>query len=246
MSGAAIGFGLSVFLACSVEAVEALTIVLAVGSTRSWRAALSGVLAALVTLAAVVAALGPALTSLPIDVLSAVVGCVLLVFGLHWLRKAILRAAGLKALHDEQKIYGEQLAAARAAGLPRAGFDRYSFVVAFQGVLVEGFEIVVIVVSFSASRHSVGLASASAGLAVAVVALTGAIAHRPLTRVPENAMKLLVGVMLTSFGLFWGAAGLGIRWPGGDSSLLALALVVLALSLAAVQLLRGAAASDLA
>lgn len=243
MSGAALGFGLSVFLACAVEAVEALTIVLAVGSTRSWRAALSGVLAALVTLAVIVAALGPALTSIPIDVLSAAVGCILLVLGLHWLRKAVLRAAGLKALHDERKVYGEQVAAARAAGLPREGVDKYSFTIAFQGVLVEGFEIVVIVVSFSASRHSLGLAAASAGLAVAVVALAGAIAHAPLTRVPENAMKLLVGVMLTSFGLFWGARGLGVRWPGADAALLVIALAVLASSLAVAWLLRAGGAA---
>jgi uncharacterized membrane protein len=246
MSGAAIGFGLSVFLACAVEAVEALTIVLAVGSTRSWRAAFGGALAAIVTLTAIVATLGPALTSLPIDLLSAVVGCVLLVFGLHWLRKAVLRAAGLKALHDEQKIYGEQVAAARAAGLPRQGFDRYSFAISFHGVFVEGFEIVVIVVSFSASRHSVGLAAAAAGLAVVAVALAGAFAHRPLTRVPENAMKLLVGAMLTSFGLFWGLSGLGVRWPGGDAALIAIALAVLASALATVRLLRAGAASDLA
>jgi uncharacterized membrane protein len=238
MSGPAIGFGLSVFLACAVEAVEALTIVLAVGSTRSWRSALTGVAAALMTLALIVAALGPALTSLPIDLLSAAVGCVLLVFGLQWLRKAVLRAAGLKALHDEREIYGAQVAAARATGVTDTAFDRYSFTIAFQGVFVEGFEIVVIVLGFSASRHNIGLAAVSAGLAVVAVALAGIVARAPLTRVPENAMKLLVGAMLTSFGLFWGGRGLGVHWPGGDAALLAIVACVLLASLAVAWMLR--------
>ncbi len=245
MSGAAVGFGLSVFLACAVEAVEALTIVLAAGATRGWRWALSGVAAALIALAAIVAAAGPALAALPLAALRVGVGVVLLTFGLHWLRKAVLRAAGRKPLHDEGAIYRAQVQAAHAGGRrdradPRreGRFDRYAFGVAFQGVFVEGCEIVVIVLSFSASNRRLGLAAAAAGLALLAVALLGLVVHRPLTRVPENAMKLLVGVMLVSFGVFWGADGAGLRWPGGDGALVALALAVLACSLALARLLR--------
>ena len=166
MSGAEIGLALSVFLACAVEAVEALTIVLAVGSTRSWSSAMSGVGAATLALAAIVAALGPALTSLPIDVLRVVVGGLLLIFGLQWLRKAILRSAGLKAKHDELQIYEEEAEAARAAGARPAGFDGYAFTIAFKGVLLEGLEVAFIVLTFGANQHRVGLAAAAAGLAV--------------------------------------------------------------------------------
>lgn len=239
MTAAEAGLALSVFLACSVEAVEALTIVLAAGVTRGWRWALSGAAAALGALGAIVAAAGPALASLPLSALRLGVGAVLLAFGLHWLRKAVLRAAGRKALHDEREVYREQLAAGRAAG-HAAGerFDRYGFSVAFQGVFVEGCEIVVIVLSFSASRGHLGVAAAAAGVAVLAVTLAGLLVHRPLTRVPENAMKLLVGVMLTAFGVFWGADGAGLRWPGGEAALLAIVSLVLLCALAATWLLR--------
>src|SRR5690349_14364457 len=174
MSGPEIGLAVSVFFACSVEAVEALTIVLAVGSTRGWRWALGGAGAALLALGAIVAAAGPALASLPIGPLRLAVGAILLVFGLHWLRKAVLRAAHRKALHDEDAIYASERSAALAAGeLRREGFDRYCFAVSFQGVFVEGVEIVVIVLSFSASRGHLGVAAAAAGVAVALVALAG-------------------------------------------------------------------------
>jgi uncharacterized membrane protein len=242
VSGPEIGLAVSVFLACAVEAVEALTIVLAVGSTRGWRWAMGGVGAALFALSTIVAAVGPALTSLPIGPLRIVVGAVLLVFGLHWLRKAVLRAAHRKALHDERAVYTSERSAAMAAGeLPREGFDRYCFAVSFQGVFVEGVEIVVIVLSFSASRGHLGLAAAAAALAVALVALAGFAVRRPLTRVPENAMKLLVGVMLTSFGAFWLADGAGVAWPGGDAALLVIAAALLGVSLASAALLRGPA-----
>src|SRR3954451_3440000 len=138
MSGQAVGLAVSVFFACAVEAVEALTIVLAVGTTRSWRSSLIGVTVALIVLAATTAVIGPGLTSLPIDTLRLIVGGLLLVFGLQWLRKAILRAAGLKSLHDEDEIYLEERAAARAAGRPDEEFDAYSFTIAFKGVLLEG------------------------------------------------------------------------------------------------------------
>jgi uncharacterized membrane protein len=230
MTGTQIGLALSVFVACAVEAVEALTIVLAVGVTRSWRSAFTGVGAAILLLAALTGALGPALTALPIDVLRLIVGALLLIFGLQWLRKAILRAAGLKSLHDEREAYAHEQEAARAAGGQPSTFDPYSFTIAFKGVLLEGLEVVFIVLTFGANQHDVGLAAGAAGIAVAVVALAGLAVHRPLARVPENAMKFAVGVMLTSFGTFWGAEGAGARWPGGDGALLALVPATVVLS----------------
>jgi uncharacterized membrane protein len=196
VSGAEVGLALSVLAACAVEAVEALTIVLAVGATRSWRSALSGVGAALVVLAVLTAALGPAVTALPLGVLRVVVGGLLLVFGLQWLRKAILRAGGLKALHDEVAIFEAEQAAARGAGGVGAGglgglgsgLDAYSFTVAFKGVLLEGLEVVFIVLTFGANQHNVPLAAAAAAVAVLGVALAGVVAHAPLARVPENTL----------------------------------------------------------
>jgi uncharacterized membrane protein len=222
MSGPEAGLAISVFLASAVEAVEALTIVLAVGVTRSWRSALYGVGAAAVALAAIVAALGPALTALPINALRVAVGGLLLVFGLQWLRKAVLRAAGLKALHDEEAAFASEAEAAREAGATPAvdRIDGYSFAIAFKGVLLEGLEVAFIVLTFGANQHDIGLAAAAAGVAVVVVALAGVAARAPLARVPENAMKFSVGVMLTSFGTFWGAEGAGAHWPGGDAALL--------------------------
>jgi uncharacterized membrane protein len=222
MSATEIGLALSVFLACTVEAVEALTIVLAVGTTRSWSSALSGVGAAALTLAAIIAAFGPAITSLPISLLRLVVGGLLLIFGLQWLRKAILRFAGLKAKHDEGLTYEEESAAARAAGAKPSGFDGYAFTISFKGVLLEGLEVAFIVLTFGANQHRVALATAAAGLAVLLVTAVGAAARAPLARVPENTMKFVVGVMLSSFGMFWGAEGAGVSWPGGDAALLAI------------------------
>jgi uncharacterized membrane protein len=240
MSGADVGLALSVFLACTVEAVEALTIVLAVGATRSWSSAMSGVGAATLALAAIVAALGPALTSLPIDVLRSLIGGLLLIFGLQWLRKAILRAAGLKARHDELQTFREETEAARAAGARRPGFDGYAFTIAFKGVLLEGLEVAFIVLTFGANQHRVPLAIAAAGLAVLLVVAAGVAARSPLARVPENTMKFAVGVMLTSFGMFWGAEGAGTSWPGGDAALPAIVLGVLIAALAMVRTLRRA------
>ena len=240
MSGTEFGLALSVLLACSVEAVEALTIVLAVGTTRSWRSAFYGVGAAVAVLAALIAALGPAITSLPLSALRVVIGGLLLVFGLQWLRKAILRAAGLKSLHDEEAAFQKESAAARAAS-PRRAFkdiDTYSFIVSFKGVLLEGLEVAVIVLTFGANQHNIGLAAAAAGVAVALVVLAGVAVRAPLARVPENAMKFAVGVMLTSFGMFWGAEGAGTSWPGGDAALLVIIPAVALVSLALVAWLR--------
>jgi len=244
MSGAELGLAVSVFLACAVEAVEALTIVLAVGTTRSWSSALSGVAAATLALAAIVVALGPALTALPIDTLRLVVGGLLLVFGLQWLRKAILRAAGVKAKHDELQTFREETDAARAAGARLAGFDGYAFAISFKGVLLEGLEVAFIVLTFGANQHRVPLAAAAAALAVLVVVAAGVAARAPLARVPENAMKFAVGVMLSSFGMFWGAEGAGASWPAGDAALLVLIPLVLLASLAMARIVRASSVGE--
>ena len=240
MSGAEIGLAVSVFLACAVEAVEALTIVLAVGATRSWPSALGGVGAAILALAAIVLALGGAITSLPIDVLRLVVGGLLLIFGLQWLSKAILRSAGLKAKHDESQVYKQETEAARAAGELHTGFDAYSFVISFKGVLLEGLEVAFIVLTFGANQHRVGLAAGAAGIAVLAVVAVGVAARAPLAKVPENTLKLAVGVMLTSFGMFWASEGAGAQWPAGEATLLAIIPVILVAATALAGLLRRA------
>jgi uncharacterized membrane protein len=237
VSGTELGLVASVFLACAVEAVEALTIVLAVGTTRSWSSALAGVGSATALLVVLVAALGPALTSLPIDVLRVGVGGLLLVFGLQWLRKAILRAGSLKPLHDEQAAFADHARAARDAARP-AGFDPYSFTVALKGVLLEGLEVALIVLTFGANQHRVGVAALAAGLAVVVVVAAAFAIRAPLARVPENTMKFVVGVMLSSFGTFWGAEGAGASWPGGDAALLVIIPALLAIALGFAALIR--------
>lgn len=245
MSGAELSLAISVFLACAVEAVEAFTIVLAVGTTRRWPPALAGTGAAALALAVVVAALGPALTALPLGVLRVVVGGLLLTFGLQWLRKAILRAAGAKDKHDEEAIFRAEEAEAAAA--PAAeGFDGYAFAISFKAVLLEGLEVAFIVLTFGANQHDVGLAAAAAAVAVAAVLAAGLALRAPLSRVPENGMKFAVGVMLTSFGIFWGAEGAGADWPGGDAALAALVAVVLLAALAMVVEIRSRAAGGVA
>jgi uncharacterized membrane protein len=230
---------IAAFLACAVEMVEALTIVLAVGVTRGWRSAIIGTATALGALTIVIAALGPALAVLPIDSLRLVVGGVLLIFGLQWLRKAILRASGFKALHDEDAIFtAEQRAAAQAASEVRSGVDWYTFTVSFKGVFLEGLEVAFIVVTFGGAQHNVALAALGAAAAALVVLLVGLVVHRPLSRVPENTMKYAVGVMLTTFGIFWAGEGAGVKWPGSDVSLIALLVFVLAAGASLTSLLR--------
>jgi uncharacterized membrane protein len=169
---------------------------------------------------------------LPIDALRVLVGGLLLIFGLQWLRKAILRGAGVKAKHDELEAYEEETRAARSAGRARTGFDGYSFTIAFKGVLLEGLEVAFIVLTFGANQHRVGLAAAAAGVAAIVVVAAGFAARAPLARVPENAMKFAVGVMLSSFGMFWGAQGAGAHWPGDDAALLVIIPSMLGVALA--------------
>jgi uncharacterized membrane protein len=229
----------SAFLASAVEFVEALTIVLAAGLTRGWRSSLAGLAAATVALAAIVAALGPALTVIPIDTLRLVVGGLLLAFGMQWLRKAILRASGHKALHDEDESFAEAAAAARAAaGEQRAGLDWYAFTLSFKGVLLEGLEVAFIVLTFGSAQGSIPLAALGAGAALVLVAVVGVVVRAPLARVPENTLKFAVGVMLTTFGMFWSAEGAGAHWPGDDAALPAVLAFVVLLSLASVAVLR--------
>jgi uncharacterized membrane protein len=233
---------LSVFLASIVEGVEALTIVLAVGTTRGWRSTWHGVGAALVTLMAFVAVLGPALTSIPLNALRLVVGGLLLTFGLQWLRKAILRASGFLPLHDEIAIFKRTTADARKAkdtDNNRIIDDWYSFTIAFKGVLLEGLEIAFIVVTFGANQGSIPLAAAGAAAAILVVVIVGRVVHKPLAQVPENTLKFVVGIMLTSFGIFWGSEGAGVRWPGSDAALLGVIALIAITALTLVAWLRG-------
>lgn len=218
--------------------VEALTIVLAVGIVRGWRSPLAGVAAAAVVLAGLVGALGPALRLVPIDALRLVVGALLLAFGLQWLRKAILRASGHTALHDEEAVFRtEREQAASAEHVERAGLDWYSFTIAFKGVLLEGLEVAFIVLTFGTTQRRLGLAAAAAGAALVLVAGAGVLARAPLARVPENTIKFAVGVLLTTFGTFWGVEGTGARWPGNDLALLVLLVFFGGLALAGVRLL---------
>ena len=229
----------SAFLASAVEMVEALTIVLAVGVTRGWRSTLFGVGAAGAALVLVIAALGPAISALPLDVLRLVVGGLLLIFGLQWLRKAILRASGYLALHDEATAYARESDEAAHAARDDRGMDWYSFTVAFKGVFLEGLEVAFIVITFGAARENgVALAAAAAGAAALVVAVAGVLARAPLSRVPENSLKFAVGLLLTTFGTFWGAEGAGVEWPAGDGALPVLLAFFAVSSFAAVRVLR--------
>jgi uncharacterized membrane protein len=230
---------LGAFLASAVEMVEALTIVLGVGIVRGWRSTLIGVGAAAIALAALVGALGPALSAIPIETLRLIVGALLLVFGLQWLRKAILRSSGFKALHDEDETFREEREqAALAGGEQRAGLDWYSFTVAFKGVLLEGLEVVFIVIAFGSAQSRLGLASVAAAAALVIVVVAGVLARGPLSRVPENTIKFVVGLLLTSFGCFWSAEGAGVDWPGNELSLLGVIAFFAVVSLALVRALR--------
>ncbi|MFL5758841.1 MAG: COG4280 domain-containing protein [Thermomicrobiales bacterium] len=211
---------LTSFLASAVEMVEALTIVLAVGLTRGWRSALTGVAAALAALVVVVAAFGPALVRyIPLSGLQVVIGVLLLIFGLQWLRKAVLRGAGLKAKHDETEIFRRELDELGEETPPATGLDWTGFVVSFKGVFLEGLEVAFIVLTFGANAGRFGPSAAGAAAAFVLVAGVGVAVHRPLSRVPENAIKLSVGLALTSFGTFWGGEGVGVDWTLGDWTL---------------------------
>jgi Ca2+/H+ antiporter, TMEM165/GDT1 family len=227
----------AVFLASAVEMVEALTIVLAVGHVRGWRSAMQGVAVAILALGALVGAFGPALVHVPLSTLRLVVGIVLLIFGMQWLRKAMLRSSGLKAKHDEDAIYRETVAELQAQGAP-VGRDPVAFVVAFKGVFLEGLEIVITVLTLGTSAHRLGLAVIVAAIAVVLVGIVGVIVAQQLSSVPENAMKMVVGIMLVSYGTFWTGEGLHVRWPGGDTTLLVLIAFYALVAAAFIRVLR--------
>jgi uncharacterized membrane protein len=247
VTGAVSGLLLASFLACFVEMVEAATIVLAMGFTRGWRSALFGVAAALGALAIVTAAAGYALTRwLPEAALQFAIGGLLLIFGLQWLRKAILRAAGRKAVHDEDAIYADEVAAAREAGAPVGDWDAFGFFVSFKGVFLEGMEVVFIVITFGLNAHNVPIACVGAAAAAVVVVGLAVLVRRPLSMIDENLLKYAVGLMLASFGTYWAVAGAGtfragrhaLHWPGSDLAILVLVGFWFALTRVAISVLR--------
>lgn len=249
---------IAVFVASAVEMVEALTIVVASGATRGWRSAFEGTAVAVLVLAVIVGAVGvPLVHVVPIDALRVVIGALLLVLGLGWLRKAILRASGHKAMHDEDAIYERTVAglvALETSVIPgdlsspdrgvgarsRPRRDAVGFTVAFKGVFLEGMEVVLIVLSLGSSSHRLGLAAAAAAAAVLVVGAVGVVVARQLSEVPENAMKMGVGVMLTSFGVFWVGEGSGVHWPGSDLAILALVALFAAVTAVGIVAMRRA------
>jgi uncharacterized membrane protein len=227
------------FLASLVEAVEALTIVLAVATVRGWRPAGLGALAGLAVLVAIVVALGPLLDRVPLHLLQFVIGVLLLLFGMRWLRKAILRSAGVIPLHDEAMAFAAETAELREqARRHEARLDWVAGLTSFKAVLLEGLEVVFIVIALSAGRGRLIAASAGALAACLLVAGVGLVLHRPLARVPENTLKFAVGVMLSAFGVFWTGEGLGVNWPGADFAIVAFAALFLAMSGLAVVLAR--------
>lgn len=245
-----LGTVVATFLASAVEVVEVVTITLALGLTRGWRSTWLGAGAAALVLTVLTAVLGTALQRwIDIGALEIVIGSLLLVFGLQWLRKAILRASGFKALNDEDALFAAEVAEARAAPLARASaIDWFAFTVAFKGVLLEGLEIVFIVMTIGASTGQLGIAAGAALAAVVIVGAIGAILRHPLSRVPENAVKFVVGILLTTFGTFWVGEGIGLHWVGDDLALLWLLAVYCLAALLAVRLLtqRHAASQSLA
>ena len=248
MTWSMLGLAAATLLASAVECVEAFTIVLAMGLTRGWRSALAGTACAIAVLAVITGIAGYALvTWFPKTLLELIVGTLLLIFGLQWLRKAILRSSGLKALHDEEATFREETEAARhAASETKAGLDWFGFVVSFKGVLLEGLEVIFIVITFGLNAHSLPVAVAAAALGCAIVLVAGVALRKPLARVPENTLKYAVGLMLCTFGTFWSVEGLGvfrpdgsapIEWPGGEAMLLAVFAAWFGLSWAAIRLL---------
>ena len=234
---------LAAFLASLVECVEALTIVLAVGAVRGWRGALGGTGLALLTLLAIILLLGPALTRIPLDLVRVGVGTLTLLFGMRWLRKAVLRSAGVIALHDEEAAYAKETAALRGLGGAVSGWDRVAVRTAFNITMIEGIEVVFIVIAMGAAGGGLLVpASLGAVAALLLVVALGLALHRPVSMIPENTLKFTVGVLLCAFGTFWVGEGIGLAWPGEDWSLLGLLAGLLAAAAAAVALCRAQAA----
>jgi uncharacterized membrane protein len=226
------------FFASAVEAVEAVTVVLAAGVVRGWRSSLSGAAAALAALVAIVAIFGRAIAAVPIGVLQVVVGTLLLLFGIRWLRKAMLRSAGVIDLRDEEALYAQNRAALGACGNATARWDTFAALTSFKAVLLEGVEVIVIVIGIGAAGNMLVPAALGAIGACVAVAMAAALLNRPLSRVPENALKFAVGVMVSAFGLFWFGEGIGLHWPYGDVAILALMALLLAASTAGVRAAR--------
>ena len=234
------------FLASLVEAVEALTIVLAVATVRGWRPAGLGAFAGLTVLVLIVLVLGPLLDRVPLHLLQFAIGVLLLLFGMRWLRKAILRAAGVIPLHDETMAFAAGTAELHEQALRHeARLDWFAGLTSFKAVLLEGLEVVFIVIAVGAGRGLLVPASAGALAACLLVVGAGFVVHRPLARVPENTLKFAVGVMLSAFGVFWTGEGLGIAWPGADLAIVAFAALFLIVALAAVAFIRRSAAEAL-
>jgi uncharacterized membrane protein len=234
ISGASFALFITVFIASAVEAVEAVTIILAAGIAHDWKSARRGSLVGLLLLTILIALFGPTISRIPINDLRTIVGFLLITFGMQWLRKAILRASGHKALHDEDKIFAKEIEEVR-----RVGTDWFAFTLAFKGVLLEGLEVVFIVITFGSIQRDIGLASIAALIATALAVILGFALHKPLSRVPENSMKFTVGVLLTSFGIFWGSEGMGARWPGDNWSILAIIFFTLFASMGAIAWMKG-------
>jgi len=236
----------TVAVASAVEMVEAATIVLAMGSVRGWRSALTGTFAALITLGLIIVLAGPSILLVPIELLRIIVGALLLIFGLQWLRKAILRSSSFKALHDEELIFASELEQAKKAkGSKLFGdIDKYSFTLVFKTVLLEGFEVVFIVLTFGALKNSIGTAAIAALAALLVVAASAFVIRKPLARVPENTLKFIVGIMATTFGIFWSTEGLGLSWPLADLALIGIAAWVALVSYLCVVWLKRVKASN--
>jgi uncharacterized membrane protein len=227
---------LTVSVASAVEMVEAATIVLAMGAVRGWRSALAGTVVALVTLGLIVLIAGPSILLVPIEILRIIVGVLLLIFGLQWLRKAVLRSSGFKALHDEEKVFAKELSLAKTATSKKlfADLDKYSFTLTFKTVLLEGFEVIFIVLTFGALKNSIGTATLAALFALVIVAGIAFVIRKPLARVPENTLKFVVGIMAATFGIFWTTEGLGFFWPLADAILPLIAIWVAIVSYACV------------
>jgi uncharacterized membrane protein len=230
VNGPTIGLALAVFAASAVETTEAVTIILAAGLTRGWRSAWEGTVAALLVLGVLVGALGPLIVRAPLSGLRIVIGGILLLYGTQWLRKAVLRAAGVLPKHDEDAIFEREVTRLRQDDTPKSQRDKVGFAVAFKGVFLEGFEVVVIVLTLGTSDKNLGVAVIASLAAVVIVGSAGAVLSRQLSRVPENALKMFVGILLVSFGTFWTGEGLGVRWPGSDLAILVLGGIYAALT----------------
>jgi uncharacterized membrane protein len=226
---------LAAFLSSLVEAVEALTIVLSVATVRGWKPAGLGALAGVATLALIVLIAGPFLDRVPLHALQLAIGVLLLLFGMRWLRKAILRAAGIIPLHDEAAVFAAETAALRAH---TQRLDWLAGLAAYKAMLLEGLEVVFVVIAVGAGRGLLVPASIGAAAACALVGVVGLVVHRPLARVPENALKFTVGVMLSAFGLFWTGEGLGVSWPGEDLAILGFAALLVLIAAFAVAALK--------